>query len=265
MREHVTRGIICVDSDLGIPYRVGRLVYRLWEDESFSYCLTPFWDVIDLLAPPLFQGIPGFDLDARKETYVRENLVPAFVADRAPAPNREGLWELLDDCSMDYLDQLEWLIRTDTRYIGDALYVIRDDGDLRVVDVGHLVDHAANTEMAMRGLIVALGRGDRLIQDGGELDGVQKRALHGALVRLYGKGKRRREERRLEGIERAAQKGAYRGRKRKPVDELVLRDALDRHDRGELTAAQAAAIVGTSVATFYRRAAELRVETAPVG
>ena len=83
--------------------------------------------------------------------------VPALVADRAPASNREGLWELLDDCSMDYLDQLEWLIRTDTRYIGDSLYVIRDEGDVRTVDIDCRIAHAAEYGVGDAGAAYGVG------------------------------------------------------------------------------------------------------------
>lgn len=46
---------------------------------------------------------------------MRDNITPTFVSERARR-NREGLWELLAACDMEYLDKIEWLIRTDTRH-----------------------------------------------------------------------------------------------------------------------------------------------------
>ena len=67
------------------------------------------------------------DLDLKKELYIRENITPVFISERAPGKNREDLWELLKQCDMQYLNQLEWLIRTDTRYSGDKLFVQRPE------------------------------------------------------------------------------------------------------------------------------------------
>lgn len=54
---------------------------------------------------------------------MRENVVPVFISERTPGENREDLWELLEECGVQYLNRLEWLIRTETRYSGDGMYV----------------------------------------------------------------------------------------------------------------------------------------------
>lgn len=46
------------------------------------------------------------------------------------------------------------------------------------------------------------------------------------------------------------------GRRRKPVDELMLREAIARYRAHEWTAARAAESIGVGEATFYRRMAE---------
>lgn len=83
--------------------------------------------MIDLLAPQYFQGILGLDLSLKKKSYLRENIVPVFISERTPGENREDLWELLKACDMNYLNRLEWLVRTKTRYSGDEMYVCRPD------------------------------------------------------------------------------------------------------------------------------------------
>lgn len=123
MREIVTRGDICLNDDYKITYKVAEIIYTEREDESFLYEIRPNYSVINLLDTKDFQGIPGLDLELKKNSYVRENVIPVFISERAPARNRENLWELLKECDMQYLNQLEWLIRTNTRYSGDKLFV----------------------------------------------------------------------------------------------------------------------------------------------
>ena len=83
MRESTTTGMISLDGPGGLVYEVGAITYLVREDESFRYTFVPNWPVIDLLEPPLFQGVPGYDLSLRKTEYVRENVTPTFVSERA--------------------------------------------------------------------------------------------------------------------------------------------------------------------------------------
>ena len=130
MREIKTERCICIDDAYGFTYRIAKIEYIEREDESFEYIFYPNYSVIDLLGDDIFQGIPGLDLDLRKKEYIRRNRVPVFISERTPSKNRENLIELLDACGMDYLNRLEWLIRTDTRYAGDSLYVCRWEDEM---------------------------------------------------------------------------------------------------------------------------------------
>lgn len=42
-----------------IEYKIAEIKYTEREDGSFTYNFTPCYSVIDLLSPPVFQGIPG--------------------------------------------------------------------------------------------------------------------------------------------------------------------------------------------------------------
>ena len=85
MKSKTTKGMICLDGPYGLVYQIGIIAYTVFEDESFRYEFIPKWEVIDLLELPDFQGVPGFDLDVRKDVYVRENITPTFISERAPA------------------------------------------------------------------------------------------------------------------------------------------------------------------------------------
>ena len=263
MKESTTRGMISLDGFGGLVYDVGVIEYTVREDESFRYTFAPNWAVIDLLAPPLFQGVPGFDLSLRKELYVRDNITPTFVSERAPSENREGLWELLAACDMEYLDKIEWLIRTDTRYIGDGLYVraLGEGNAPTEADVSEAIAGAANSEQAAREVLATLCQGGALLLDGEPVSDDARKVLHDVLLRMYEKAHRSREEKRSAGVRAAAERGAYAGRKRKPIDELLLREAVELYEARAIDAEEAAAKLGVSASTFFRRLKELRAQS----
>lgn len=125
MREFTTTGMICVKDSHGFEHHISKIEYIEREDGSYSYVFTPDYSVIDMLPSSIFQGIPGLNLDLRKEQYRRDDMVPVFISERTPGENRVDLWELLEMYGMTYLNRLEWLIRTDLQYCGDPLYVKR--------------------------------------------------------------------------------------------------------------------------------------------
>ncbi len=123
MKKHITKAIILAVDKLNIQYPVCYLEQVYFEDDTYEYIFKPYYKVIELLNSDFFQGIPGLNLDLKKETYIRKNKIPTFIYERVPQKNREDLWKLLDEVGLDYLDHLEWLIRTDKTYTGDNFLV----------------------------------------------------------------------------------------------------------------------------------------------
>lgn len=251
MREATTRGVICLeDPETGVEYHLARIEYREREDETFSYVIEPNYSVISLLSPPLFQGIPGLNLDLKRKRYVRENRTPVFISERTPAENREDVRKLLDDAGMDYLNPLEWLMRTDTRYGGDSLFVRRptEGVDDAAVDV-------SSTEGGMREtaelLLRAVASGRTVRGDGFSIDDANRGVVHALLRALCLKGKKRKSEPRPSSEEKRG-----RGRRRKPVDEIRYEYAVVQFEKGLMTAEEAARKAGVSRATFFRRLKE---------
>ena len=261
MRSSVTRGAICVrDEETLIEYRVALITYTIWENDEFCYEIEPDYRVIELLSPPLFQGIPGLNLDLRRKTYVRRNRTPVFVSERVPAENREDVRALVAAEGMDYLNKLEWLIRTKTRYSGDSLYVRRTDeqDSACVLDLRGERAMSGRSADAVRRLLGALGRGQTVIAPDFVIDDKNRGVVHSLLRDLYRMEKGYLDRRRSEGTARAVREGKYSGRQRKRVDDIRLQDACERHSQGKLTAAEAAELLGVSEATFYRRYREYR-------
>ena len=252
MRESVTAAQLCLDGRGGLTYVVALVRYIVRDDETFRYELEPNYEVIDLLGPADFQGIPGFDLSTRKACYERDNRTPTLIADRAPMATREDLWSLLDECGMTYWDPLEWLVRSPRRYIGDKLYFRAiPEGSSGVLDVEEAITSAANSPQAIGAVLNALCSGALVECAGERLGCAERKVLYESLMLLREKMSRGDRS----GAEGPGS-GGRPGRRRKPVDELMLREAVARYRAHEWTAARAAASIGVAEATFYRRMAE---------
>lgn len=255
--QHITKAQLCLNGPGGFTYVLAQMEYIVRSDDTFTYRLIPDYEVIDLLDPPDFQGIPGFDLEKRKDVYVRENRTPTLIADRAPMQNREDLQKLLRACDMDYWDPLEWLIRTPTRYIGDDLWFRAvpetPTQDSPALEIESTIINAVNSPQAVAAILKAICENTELTVHGDKLDDSQKSILYRTLLPLYEKMQRR--------FTRAEKSGsampAKVGRKRIPVDELMLREAVSRFHAKEWSAVQAAKSLDIGVATFYRRMKEL--------
>lgn len=78
MRELVTSGDICLKDEYNLVYKIAEITYREREDESFIYEIRPNYSVISLLKVTDFQGIPGLDLDLRKEILYKRKYSSGF-------------------------------------------------------------------------------------------------------------------------------------------------------------------------------------------
>lgn len=260
MREALTQGVICLrDPETGIEYRIADISYMEQEDGVFAYTFEPRYSVIDLLKPPLFQGIPGLNLDLRRERYVRENRTPVFISERVPAENREDLWELLDAAGMEYLNKLEWLMRTSTRYGGDALYVSRPEGNELEPAVVEAASIEGGRPEVVAQLLAAVAAGREVRGDGFVIDDSNRAAFHGLLRALYlGGDAGKRKACAESAAPDAPEKPAGRGRRKKSMDEIAFHYAAVDFEKGRITAEEAAKRSGVSRATFFRRLKEQR-------
>ena len=256
MREVTTEGVICVREDeTRIEYALCHIALTEREDDSFEWSFRPRWSVIDLLSPPLFQGIPGLNLDLRLEEYIRRDRTPVFVSERVPAENREDVRGLLDQEGLEYLNKLEWLIRTEYRYAGDQLYVRRklESDDVLEVDAGDLSRVGARSSQAIRFLLEQMALGRNVRGDGFRIDEANRVGAHALLRLLYLKEKKHLDGLRGEGVARARAAGGRVGRKPAAIDDIALNDMVERFERGLLTAEDAARGLGISRSTFFRR------------
>lgn len=256
MKEITTHGDICLKDKYNFTYKIADIAYTEREDESFVYEIRPNYSVINLLDARDFQGIPGLDLDLKKESYIRENVIPVFICERTPGKNREDLWSLLKECDMQYLNQLEWLIRTDTRYSGDKLFVQRPkDKSIKVDSIHKFGNRSA---VICRKMLEIICYGDSVISPSVIIDDSNRKGYFELLMAMYSTERKYLDARRREGISLSAKKGNYKGRERIRIDKLASQEIFLEYEAKRISSTEAAERLGISNSTFLRRYKEYK-------
>lgn len=253
MKEAVTKAVISLDDDLGFTYRLCNLEYIVYEDDSYLWKFYPNYSVMDLLPASLFQGIPGLDLDLKKEEYVRENQMPVFISERAPTKNREDLWQLMEEVGLDYYDPLEWLLRTDKRYSGDNLYLISledSDYEINLSDVNSL---GLRSSIITKKLLEYVCGGFTVRMQDCIIDDSNRKIIYKILYALYSKEKKYIDDKRQIAIDKAKNEGKFKGRKKIKFDTLILAEVMNSYKAGEISEAEGMKKLGVSRSTFERR------------
>ena len=164
--------------------------------------------------------------------------------------DREGLWELLESHNMEYLNRLEWLIRTDTKYIGDRLYLteynecnymfIKSSDFKRSVDI-------------IRKLLENICLGNEFEYDGLLINDSNRKIYYDLLYRLYGRENKYISERQNSGVEKAKKEKKYSGRKAIVIDDTKLYEVNKKYQNGKISSSEAAELLGISKSTFLRK------------
>lgn len=255
MKSATTTGLICLDDSLGLTYRIAKITYTEREDGTFEYEVEPCYPIIDLLGAKLFQGIPGLDLSLRKKIYRRANITPTFIEERTPGPRRENLQELLETEGMQYLNRLEWLIRTDLRYSGDNFYVRRwqPSDDEQSIAIDELAALGNRSGQQAHQLLQILCMGYNVVTPSFTIDDSTRNTVYHLLISLYKTDRAFTEAHQKAGIARAKAEGKYPGRKPKSINLSEFDSLAKRYFAKSITAKEAAKNLGISPATFHRR------------
>lgn len=251
MKEVVTSGTICLDDEYDFTYYIASIKYIEREDESYQYEITPNYSVISLLTEKYFQGIPGLDLSLKKETYVRENVTPVFISERTPGENREDLWNLLEECNMKYLNRLEWLIRTETRYSGDGMYVCRTDK--KNIKLSNIAELGNRSSVISRKVLEIICAGGKVVTDDFVINDNNRKSFYELFMAMYKTERKYLDNRRRAGIKKASKQGKYKGRTRIKIDKLELNNIFEQYEAGKISSKEAARMLQISSSTFFRR------------
>ena len=180
------------------------------------------------------------------------NRIPFFISERTPGKNREDLWKLLKDCDMQYLNQLEWLIRTKTQYSGDKFFVQRKEDKTIAIDL--ISDLGNRSAVICRNILETICYGNAVISSTLTIDdNNRKQYYYDLLMALYRTERKFLDSQRSIGIAKAAKNGKYKGRERIKIDKLAAQEIFLDYSAQKITSAVAAQKLGISKSTFLRR------------
>ena len=274
---YTSTGIIQAIDRYNSVFTVGEVSYQRFDDQNFQYVFIPYWDYIESVPDYIFNGIPGIDLDIRKEKYYRVNMTPSFIENRTPGPSRADLDELLKEVGLDYYDRFEWLLRTDKRCGDDNLIVIRKRNENRLINgvsVSELndlqrcdtviVDDICDIKEADKDIPYDMFR---LLYSGAEIliesehryvEHNERMTMLYMLKRLLCYSENFSLMRRRQGIDKAKEQGKYKGRKRLAVDPILLTTVAAEFKSGRISEIEAMNKLDiSSRSTFYRRLKEI--------
>jgi len=248
MKKHISSGLICIRNNLNIEFSLCKIDYIINEDETYSYVFTPYYDVIDLLGFDTFNGIPGLDLSLRKESYIRDNILPVFISERVPSENREDFYELLQEVDLTYMDPIEYLCRTKLVYSGDHLYV-KPFNERKSIILENYVKKSNSTGI-MKIILDNIASGNIVKLKDGTI--INNQSVFSTLSFIYGKSYFNMMSKIKEGICNAKTKGKYKGRKPSYVDFYSFLEQNELFEKHQINAKDAAKNIGISIDKFYR-------------
>lgn len=276
---YTNTGIIKCFDDNGAHYPIGEISYERFDDQNFQYVITPYWNEIEQLPAQIFYDIPGIDLSVKKEHYYRVNLTPTFIEMRTPGPGRADLAELLAEVGLDYYDRFEWLLRSGKRCGDDNFIVVRKreaqtfllssaDFDLNnllpgdTVTVPRLSDIPATKPEFTYNLFRLFASGATIYIENEQrtLSASDKRAMLYLLKIMQEHDKNYMAIRQADGIRKAKEDGKYTGRKKQPVDPILLAQVTRQFRSGVISEAEAMQRLNIhSRSTLYRRMREISI------
>lgn len=257
MNSITTTGIICLKDHYNILYKIAKITYKEYQNEEYEYLFEPFYNIIDFLPSDIFQGIPGIDLSLKKSVYIRKNMTPVFISERTPSENREDLQALLEENNMSSLNRLEWLIRTNSQYCGDNLFVIPYLGNkFATQTVDSMYDLVKKSDSIKKELLNIICAGDDLYSNEITINNTNRSDYYKLLISLYMKEYEAKKARIKEGIKKAKEDNVYKGRKKIEMDEFNFNHIKDEFLNKKISAEKAAKLLNISRSTFLRRLKE---------
>jgi hypothetical protein len=253
MRTLLVEGTICLDDDCNITYKIADVKYEEDEEGKFRYTFIPCYSVIELLSSDLFQGIPGLNLDLKKEKYIRENIVPVFISERSPSENREDLQELLTSCGMTHLNRLEWLIKTNTQYFGDRLYVREKIDSNVVIETGSMFNLVERYDSLNKKILDIICIGNNISCSEIKINDSNRLEYYKFLMPIYKKQYEAKVRTLLKSVRKAVENSSFKGRKKIELDKEFFIKVAEDYNKKIISLNEALKKLNISKSTFFRR------------
>ena len=271
-------GIIKVYDRYNRKYNVGEIIFERFDDQNYQYIIKPYWQFIDHIPNGLFQGIPGIDMDLRRDVYYRVNMTPAFISMRTPSQSRENVRELMRSVGLDYYDRFEWLLRSEMRCGDDNLLVVRKPSDNQrisdwtqirnrhlhsddIVELDSLCSIQSSNAKLIEDMFSLLQSGAQIYiaSEDRYIDNGERRAMLYLLRNMLECADQNKRILREEGIEKAKRNGRYTGRKPIEVDEHLLKQTAIAFLNNSISEKEAMdKLKINSRSTFYRKIKKFR-------
>ena len=240
MNKLISTGMICLKNDLNIEFYVCKITYILNEDESFKYIFEPNYNVISLLDSDIFQGIPGLNLDLKRKQYIRTSL-PVFISERVPQKNREDFNEILSSLNMDYMNPIDYLIKTKMKYSGDNFYVKEFENKQKIII--NKISNKNNTANTIKIILNNITKGNDVIINNLVINDKNRKDIYQTLIYIYQKAYNFIYSKQKEGIKNTNH--IY-------VDKLEFLTLQDKINKKEISIKDACLKLGISIDKYYR-------------
>ena len=248
MKSFESVGTICLKGQNNFIYKICKITYRLFEDESFEYVFKPNYFVINLLDSKYFQGIPGLNLDLKKQEYIRKNIIPTFISERVPQKNREDFNEILSSLNMDYMNPIDYLIKTKMKYSGDNFYVKEFENKQKIII--NNISNKNNTTDTIKIILNNIAKGNDVKINNLVINNKNRKDIYQTLIYIYQKAYNFIYSKQKEGIKNTNH--IYKGRKPIYVDKLEFLTLQDKINKKEISIKDACLKLGISIDKYYR-------------
>lgn len=182
-----------------------------------------------------------------KKEYIRENIQPVFISERVPSNPREDYYDILASLKMDYMNPIEYLIKTKESYSGDNLYVISYT-ERETVNLNNIIEKC-NSLGIIKIILNNLAKGNKLILNNTEINNSKTFEV---LKFIYQKQLNEQIIKPKKGIEKAKSDKIYKGRKAIKIDMLTFYEQIDLVKKGIITNDDAIKNLKISKSTYYR-------------
>lgn len=182
-----------------------------------------------------------------KKEYIRENIQPVFISERVPSNTREDYYDILASLKMDYMNPIEYLIKTKESYSGDNLYVISYT-ERETVNLNNIIEKC-NSLGIIKIILNNLAKGNKLILNNTEINNSKTFEV---LKFIYQKQLNEQIIKQKKGIEKAKSDKIYKGRKAIKIDMLTFYEQIDLVKKGIITNDDAIKNLKISKSTYYR-------------
>lgn len=268
---YISQGLIKVVDRFNRRFNVGEISFERYDDQNFQYVIKPYWDEIKFIPKGVFNGIPGINMDLKRDRYYRVNITPALISMRTPSESREDVWELLSSVGLDYYDRFEWLLRSNSRCGDDNIIIVRKEtarecaieniqnDDISMDDTvkidnlgsicstnGHMIEKTFT--LLQSGAKIYISDENRFLQDN------ERKTMLYLLMNMLSSHDRNNGISRINGVIAAKENGKYLGRKPISVDTVLLQQIAYQFKNNMISEQDAMKKLNiSSRSTFYRK------------